>query len=308
MSCCDLLLKETVKDLATLYEIKRFKDIVFGIGTTTLLFFFLKNHLTKLRAAEERASESDRLKNAFLKNISNDIIYPMNAIFNATKQLSAKHHYTLHNCESLDVIVKNTANLSNIVNEIIDLSLLQSGDIQPNITKVHLNRLIDEVQNKIKPQISKTIFFSNIKGKTEDDFQLYADGIKIKQILMRLLNNSIKFTQKGEIQFGYAIKHDTLIFFVKDTGIGIKSETQEKIFNVFHQDHDDNFSLKSGIGLGLTICQGYLHVLGGKIWVDSEEGIGSTFYFTLPFKPVLAGEEKKRASEFQMEMKEDTLN
>lgn len=308
MSCCDILLKGVVKDISTLYEIKRYKDVIFALTTATLLFVFLQNHLSKLRDTETRATESDRLKNAFLQNISNDIIYPMNAIFNASKQLNIRLHNTIQYNDSLDIITKNTTKLSNIVNEIIDLSLLQSGDIQPNYTRVNLNRLIDEIDKKIRPQIEKGIHFSYLKGNTNDEFQIITDGIKIKQILMRLINNSIKFTLKGEIQFGYAIKHDNLIFFVKDTGIGIKSETQEKIFYVFHQEDANNFSIKSGIGLGLTICQGYIHVLGGKIWVDSEEGIGSTFYFTLPFKAVLATEEKKKASDLQLEMKEDTLN
>lgn len=293
MSCCDLFFKEVIKDLSTLYEIKRYKDVIFVIVTTTLLFIFLRNHLVKFRVAEEKATQSDRLKNAFLQNISNDIIYPMNAIFNASKQLGIRLHRMNQNSDILDIITKNTTKLSNIVNELIDLSLLQSGDMHPNYTKVHLNRLIDEIDQKVKPQIEKGIYFSYLKGVTNEEFQIEADGIKIKQILMRLINNSIKFTQKGEIQFGYALKNDNLIFFVKDTGIGIKQDIQEKIFNVFHQEHISQLGLSNGIGLGLNICQGYIHVLNGKIWVDSELGIGSTFYFTLPYKPIILQETKK---------------
>lgn len=307
MSCCDLFFKKIINDLSTLYEIKRFKDILFALATTTLLYIFLRNHLGKLREAEAKATESDRFKNAFLQNISNDIIYPMNAIFNASKQLSIRLQKTNHSIDSLDIITKNTTKLSNIVNEIVDLSLLQSGDIQPNYTKVQLNRVIDEIDQKIRPQIEKGIYFSHLKGDKNEELLIETDGIKVKQILMRLINNSIKFTQKGEIQFGYAIKNDNLIFFVKDTGVGIKQDIKEKIFNVFHQEQISQLGLPNGIGLGLTLCQGYVHVLSGKIWVESEPGIGSTFYFTIPYKPIKS-EEKKIVADKEKEMIKNTIN
>ncbi len=293
MSCCDFALKTIIADADLLAQVQNYKDIVLVILTAISLFFILKNHLIKLRCAESKSLESDNLKSAFLQNISREILYPMNGIVTASRQLSANCQITPQNLEFLDTIAKSTGQLSNIVNEIVDISLIQSGEIVVSPIRVNLNKMVDDIHQTLKPQIKKTIYFSFIKGLPDSECTILTDGPKVKQLIYRLLSNAMKFTEKGEIQFGYAVKHSNLVFFVKDTGVGIKQAMEEKIFVAFHKIDNDNFEINRGIGLGLTICKSYIDLLKGKIWVDTEENIGSTFYFTLPYNPVSREERKK---------------
>jgi CheY-like chemotaxis protein len=151
---------------------------------------------------------------------------------------------------------------------------------------VCINNIISELFAIFKPQAeAKNIKLIATKSLTDNQSEIITDKVKIRQILSNLLTNSIKFTNKGEVEFGCIQKGNSLEFFVRDSGIGIEKSKQELIFNRFVQANNSIQSDYGGTGLGLSICRGFVELMGGKIWVQSEVGEGSTFYFTTPYKP-----------------------
>jgi CheY-like chemotaxis protein/anti-sigma regulatory factor (Ser/Thr protein kinase) len=145
---------------------------------------------------------------------------------------------------------------------------------------------MDELYLVFKPLINKDILFTEIKGLRDPLSLILTDGIKVRQILNNLLENAIKFTEKGHISFGYALENDELKFFIEDTGIGIHSDFHQKIFERFHKVGPENVKLYEGVGLGLAICKGNVDLLKGKIWIESEPDKGSNFFFTIQYEPV----------------------
>ena len=246
----------------------------------------LKSHLIKLRNAEQKAIESDRLKTAFLQNISHEIRTPMNSIIGFSDLLKDKKTTDSERTEFLEMIGKSSDQLLNIINEVLDISLIETGNISITKKRVQLNNLMDELYLVFKPLINKDILFTEIKGLRDPLSLILTDGIKVRQILNNLLENAIKFTEKGHISFGYALENDELKFFIEDTGIGIHSDFHQKIFERFHKVGPENVKLYEGVGLGLAICKGNVDLLKGKIWIESEPDKGSNFFFTIQYEPV----------------------
>lgn len=242
---------------------------------------------SELEKAIEKAQESERLKSAFLANMSHEIRTPLNSILGFSSLLSQDIEPTKFNNYS-KIIQNSGQQLLRIIDDILDLSKLESGQL-PIVTElVDINNILQEVysiQNKNKKlQSSPKITLKRPRIDPNNIIFLKTDSIRLAQVLNNLINNAIKFTNEGFIESGYTIKPEkdekVVEFYVKDTGMGIPKEKQESIFDRFVQV--ENIRVTGGNGLGLSICKGLIELLGGKIWVESEVGIGSCFYFTLP--------------------------
>jgi PAS domain S-box-containing protein len=238
-----------------------------------------------LIAAKEKAEESDRLKTAFLHNVSHEIRTPMNAILGFSALLNEPGITEEERKQFVDVIFQSGSQLLSIINDIVDLASIESGQVKLNIREVNINaelrKLSEQYGYKQKP-LDITV---SLKTPLPDrDVNVMTDGTKLIQIFSNLINNAFKFTKKGKISFGYTYKDDFLEFFVKDTGLGIPVEHQTRVFDRFYQVDSTVSRQYSGTGLGLSICKAYAELLGGKIWLISVPGEGSSFYFTIPFK------------------------
>ena len=234
-----------------------------------------KKQQKELEAARIKAEESDRLKSAFLANMSHEIRTPLNAIVRFSK-LVIDAECTNEKEQYAEIIERNSEILLNLFNDILDLSSLEADSLSFNIRPIKLIDICLQLEQQ---------FCYKVKNGTklildDVDTELYVSGDwnRIIQIISNLLSNAAKFTPKGEIHFGYREKEDFVEFYVKDSGIGIPAERVATIFQRFGKIND----FVQGIGLGLTLCRMLVEKMGGRIWLRSQEGKGSRFYFTLP--------------------------
>ncbi len=246
-----------------------------------------------LEEAKRKAEESDKLKSAFLANMSHEIRTPMNAIIGFSNILYEENLPKEEQRELFTHINDNTHHLLKLIENIIDISKIEADEMEFKYKPVNLNHTLDEIFNEYKDfndfkyerlslDIHKQYGNSNIYIKT--------DPWRLQQIICNLIDNSIKFTNTGKIEFGYRIldikPKKSIEFYVKDTGIGISKEQQEHIYEVFRKIESNDADYNEGTGIGLTICKKLVEGLEGKLWVESHPGNGSTFYFTLPFNEV----------------------
>ena len=282
----DKLLNYFIREPDLLTRIQTFKGWFYVLITAVLFYSLLKIHLVKLRHAEQKAIDSDRLKTAFLQNISHEIRTPMNSIVGFSELLKDKNTSDIEKTEYMELIGKSSDQLLNIVNEVLDISLIETGNISVAKKRVNLNNLIDEIYLLYKPLIKDDISFSSVKGLADPLSLILTDAIKVRQTLNNLLNNAIKFTDYGHIKFGYNLVKDELEFFVEDSGIGINPDFHRDIFDRFRKVGPENIKIYEGVGLGLSICKGNIDLLKGRIWLESEAGTGSKFFFAIPYEPV----------------------
>lgn len=240
----------------------------------------------QLKEAKEKAEESDRLKSAFLANMSHEIRTPMNAILGFTDLILNDLLDTQERYRYLKVIKNSGENLLNIINDIIDISKIESGQLKINKEKFDLHTLLDDLQKisqNIIDQHSKNIQLL-VKHENENaKFIILADPYRLHQILLNLLTNAIKFTEKGTIQIGYSFQDENnILFFVKDTGQGIDHKYKNIIFERFRQIDETSIRRFGGTGLGLAITKSLVTIMRGEIWFESEPRKGSEFYFTIP--------------------------
>jgi signal transduction histidine kinase/ActR/RegA family two-component response regulator len=282
----DKLLNYFIREPDLLTRIQTYKGWLYVLITAILFYSLLKGHLVKLRHAEQKAIDSDRLKTAFLQNISHEIRTPMNSIVGFSELLKDKNISDIEKTEYLNLIGKSSDQLLNIVNEVLDISLIETGNISVAKKRVNLNNLIDEIYLLYKPLIKDDISFSSVKGLADPLSLIHTDAIKVRQTLNNLLNNAIKFTDYGYIRFGYNLVNDELEFFVEDSGIGINIDFHRDIFDRFRKVGPENIKIYEGVGLGLAICKGNIDLLKGRIWLESEAGKGSKFFFAIPYEPV----------------------
>jgi PAS domain S-box-containing protein len=241
----------------------------------------------ELIAAKEKAEESDRLKTAFLHNMSHEIRTPLNAISGFTGLLNDPDNTEEILNSYIQIIQNNSAQLVSIVSDILTISSLETKQEPISISNVCINDLLAELQTIfIQKAEEKKISLCAKYQLTNHQSEIFTDRTKITQIVSNLLTNALKFTHDGFIEFGYQLKDKYLEFYVKDSGIGIKPEFQDKIFERFHQADQSINKLYGGTGLGLAISKAYVELLGGKIWVQSEMEKGSTFFFTIPYNVI----------------------
>jgi len=245
----------------------------------------------ELILAKEKAEESDKLKTSFLENMSHEIRTPLNGIIGFSTLLKYKILDEQERIKYLEIIEQSGKHLLNIINDLIEISRIESGHVDIRKELFNLNTLLDELYLFFRKTLQmKTATVQLILQKSVPDSNacIITDSSRLKQILINLLNNALKFTSSGTITFGYERKDTKLIqFHVEDTGIGIPDNAKEFIFERFRQADDAKTRKYGGAGLGLTISKGLVEILGGKISVESEYGKGTRFYFTIPcsFKP-----------------------
>ena len=241
---------------------------------------------TELILAKEKAEESDRLKTAFLHNISHEIRTPMNAITGFTALLGEPDNSPETQAYYIETVQNSTNQLLSIICDIVDISSITANIVKKNITLVNLYTTTKSLFNQFRLKAAdQDVLFELHSGHSDNEIEIMTDSTKLKQVLSNLINNAFKFTTKGKIEFGYDLKGEFVEFYVSDTGIGIAQEYDTKIFEPFYQIKSSLFRQFEGTGLGLSICKAYVEHLGGKIWLTSEPGKGSVFYFTIPFCP-----------------------
>ncbi len=257
-----------------------------------------RSHLEgELINAKERAEESDKLKSAFLANMSHEIRTPMNGILGFAELLKDENISPGNRKKYIEIIDNNGKMLINLIDDIIDFSKIEAGQVKIIKKDFSLNSLLQQVhssfltenlinnKSKVKLRMRKSL--------SNDSCYINSDPNRLRQILTNLVGNAFKFTDDGYIEFGYRIVDSVMIeFYVKDSGIGIAQEKIDQIFNRFIQADSSSTRKYGGSGLGLAISRGFVEILGGKMWAESEEGKGSTFYFTAPYKPVKGAEEE----------------
>lgn len=238
--------------------------------------------IENLKEAKERAEESDRLKSAFLANMSHEIRTPMNGILGFAELLKEPDLTGDEQQEYISIIERSGTRMLNIINDIVEISKIESGLMEVNVKETNVNEQIEYIYTFFKPEVeSKGMKLSFKNGMTSKEAIFKTDREKLYAILINLVKNAIKYTDKGSIELGYENKGGLLQFFVKDSGIGIPKNKLESVFNRFVQVDMGDKRAFQGAGLGLSISKAYVEMLGGKIWAESEEGKGSVFYFTL---------------------------
>jgi PAS domain S-box-containing protein len=244
-----------------------------------------KQYEQELIAAKEKAEESERLKSAFLANMSHELRSPLNSIIGFSDLLSDPAFDNDQKMQFAQLINKGGRNLLETITELMDFSKIDAGQVKVNKQSVSLNNLLNDLHLEYSYKASeKGIELLLDNQDLHQDLVVHTDEVKIRQILVNFISNAIKFTSKGTIELGIRLTDSIVQFHVKDTGIGIPAEYKEKIFERFLQVESHNSRKYGGIGLGLAISKSLVELLGGNIWVDAQEGIGSTFYFTIPME------------------------
>lgn len=236
-----------------------------------------------LIVAKEKAEESDRLKSAFLANMSHEIRTPLNSIIGFSELLADSDFELDQKQEFIRHIITNGNNLLNIISDIMDISKMESKEIKVYIRQINAQKFISNVKKQFAIQLDGKSIDFNINPPAEPDYLVVlADPDRLQQVFNNLISNALKFTSEGFIEIGYESSGKMVQFHVKDTGIGIPAQYHEKIFERFRQVEETSTRKYGGNGLGLAITKNLVELMGGNIWLESEPGKGSTFYFTLP--------------------------
>lgn len=248
-----------------------------------------------LLKAKEHAEESDRLKSAFLQNMSHEIRTPLNAICGFSEKINSPNLTPEKRKQYSKFIVDNSFQLLSIVNNVLTISSLDTGQERVFRSEVNVNTLMHELESShsLRLKLRDDVQLRVGKWLPMDSAIVETDKAKLHQILSNLIGNAIKFTQKGVVEFGCVLQADTIEFYVSDSGIGIEEGKQHRIFKRFAQADLTIQHSYGGTGLGLPICKGLVELLGGKIWLESKVGIGSTFYFTIPNQKLALAHEQE---------------
>ena len=238
--------------------------------------------------AKQRAEESDRLKSAFLANVSHEIRTPLNAIVGFSEVIA----HTESECEReeyLDIVKANSNLLLHLINDILDLSRIESGKMEFIDENIQMDELCEELRQMHQMRIKNDVKI--IFERPAASLTIVSDSHRLRQLYSNLISNAIKYTEKGAITFGYKLKGDMMEGYVRDSGSGIPAEKLNNVFGRFEKLD----LLKQGFGLGLSICKSILDKMGGEIWVESELGVRSCFYFLIPCNGTfpVAGEQNK---------------
>jgi len=244
----------------------------------------LKLQTDELEKQKQKALILTETKSKFLANMSHELRTPMNSILGLTELMLEKTYLDHHNKERLEVVLNSGKRLMNLINDLLDLSKIEAGKIEVQCEEVILSNLIEEVSNSISPLAEEKGIDYKIIRNVDLLKAVSVDRDKITQVLINLLGNAVKYTDKGEIVFKISVVEDMLRFEVTDTGIGISEEEIEVIFEEFRQLNGSKSKSRGGSGLGLAISKKLAEILGGSLEVESEINKGSTFTFTVPFR------------------------
>lgn len=267
-------------------------------STITHIYILEINRRKKIQSelihAKEKAEENDKLKSAFLANLSHEIRTPMNSIVGFSNLLEIEKISTDTQIKYLQIIKSSSNQLLSLITDILDISKIEANQLNMNYSNVDLQELFDELLIQFNFELSKypdrevkLILNTN----NSNIFNIYTDKGRLKQVLTNLLNNAVKFTTNGIIEFGYSnFDNNKIKFYVNDTGIGISDEFKKVIFSRFRREKFPSNIVYGGTGIGLAISKGLVNLLDGEIYVESEKNRGSNFYFIIPIKQIVNNE------------------
>ena len=245
----------------------------------------LKSTNKELIKAKERATDSEKLKTAFIKNMSHEIRTPMNGIVGFTNLLANPDLSSDERQSYIEIVSQSSNRMLSTFNNLMEISLIETGQVSLNHSAININGELGDLYAQFRMEAAqKSLDLKFYTDLADKDANIYTDREKLSAILSNLLNNAIKYTPNGKVEFGYKKIDDKLEFYVKDTGIGIPAERQKAIFERFIQSDIDDTEAYQGNGLGLTIARSYVDLLGGDMRLVSQESKGSQFYFTIPYK------------------------
>jgi signal transduction histidine kinase len=254
----------------------------------------LEKRIQELEAqAEHHETKTDALKTKFLSNISHELRTPMNAILGFSSLLNDQRLPNKKREEYMDHISQSSARLLNVVEAMIDVSLIQTGQLKLREESCSINQLLTDIYHffnidRHRNNRHHIALLLNLGSKTED-FRFVTDQFRLHQVITSLLSNAFKYTEKGIIEFGYELEEEMKItFYVRDSGKGVLQEKSRQIFESFEKGDEYEYGkgIDSGVGLGLTLSKGIIGLMGGEIWVEANVFKGSTFKFSIPNKPV----------------------
>jgi signal transduction histidine kinase len=278
----------TILETANESSIDDLKTAPGEFGYIGNLFEENSNQRKQLELSKEKAEENDKLKSSFLANLSHEIRTPMNAIVGFSDLLSEPNLSEDVRLEYLRIIKNCGINLVSIIEDLIAMSKIDAKQISANLKGIDLDNCIKELYETIKVTIpiDKEIELHFIENENPMPKNILTDEIKLKQVIVNLIANAIKYTESGQVTFGYQINETdkTIEFSVTDTGLGIDEENLKVIFDRFRRIEDEFSAELSGLGLGLAISKAYIEMLGGTITVSSQIKVGSVFSFTIPLK------------------------
>jgi len=238
--------------------------------------------------AKEQAELSDKLKSSFLTNLSHEIRTPMNAIVGLSELLKIPEYSEEERMEFVEMILSNSISLISLIDDILDISKIESNQLKINFRSCRVSDLLEDLHKRYSVELinreKSNLEFRLSLDKTDVGLAIETDSTRLKQVLSKLLDNAVKFTDSGSITLGYKKTENNVIFFVEDTGIGLSEDKREIIFELFRKVEDNKLRLYRGTGLGLSLSQNLVKLMGGEIKVESEIEKGSRFYFSLPFQ------------------------
>ncbi|PLX14588.1 MAG: hybrid sensor histidine kinase/response regulator [Marinilabiliales bacterium] len=253
------------------------------------VLFSIYNTQNKMRLRIEELEKQNDLKTAFMANMSHELRTPLNSIIGFSELLLESDNTKEEDLLYRKMIGSSGRSLMQLIEDIIDTSKIESGQLKISKTDFELNAFMDEIlfnfqqEKQIRELFNIDLHLS--KASPEKELYIYTDQFRLRQVLSNLIVNSMKFTDTGFISFGYSFGGDNeLQFYVKDSGTGMESDVSKKIFDRFSQDKSTQYRNKEGSGLGLSISKSIIKLLNGEIWLDTKSGVGTTFYFTIPFE------------------------
>jgi len=263
-------------------------------------FEYLKKRIELLEnLLEEKTNCVENAKSIFLRNLYHEIRTPLNAIVGFSDLIEINSLEKEEKKQYIDHIRESSKDFLRKMDNIIEASIIEAGLVKISMNQCSLNDLLEEISAyfSIQKHISeKDIVFSISKPEKDIDSNIYCDSHRLTQVLINLISNAFKFTERGVIKFGYNINSDEIQFFVSDTGIGGLEGKEKIVFNTFTK-LDESDSSQGGLGLGLSLSKKLVELMGGNIWYESKGLKGTTFYFTIPYKPVSLRDKRKRTEE-----------
>jgi signal transduction histidine kinase/ligand-binding sensor domain-containing protein len=248
------------------------------------LEILVEERTKQLASARSKAEESDRLKSAFLANMSHEIRTPMNAIVGFSNLL-VNNELSQEKREKYSELVKNNSKLLFVlINDIIDISIIEANQLVLAKGRFNVNTILKELFSYFEFENKNKLEFIYLNQNDPEDLFLHNDSIRFRQVMVNLLSNAFKYTDKGKIEYGFEVKEKSVRFYIADTGSGIEVADHEKVFDNFYKSMKDKMKLYRGTGIGLAICKRLVAQMGGEIRVDSTINVGSVFSFTLPLK------------------------